>query len=122
MGDFRKLKVWQEAMELCEKVYIVTQNGNYSKDFELRGQTRKSSVSIPSNIAEGDESGTNKQSIRYFNIAKGSCAELLTQLIIENKIEYIDKDNFKRLEEKCEKISAMLFNLIKTRSKFENNK
>ena len=122
MGNFRKLKVWQESIELCKEVYVITSNEKYSKDFELRGQTRKSSVSVPSNIAEGEESGSNKQSIRYFNIAKGSCAELLTQLIIAYKIEYIDKDNFKRLEERCNKISAMLFNLIKARNKFENNK
>ncbi len=122
MGDFRKLNVWQESIELCEQVYEITSNDKYSKDFELRGQTRKSSVSIPSNIAEGDESGSIKQSIRYFNIAKGSCAELLTQLIIAAKIGYINNENFQRLEEKCIKISAMLFNLIKIRSKFEKNK
>lgn len=79
-------------------------------------------MSIPSNIAEGDESGTIKQSIRYFIIAKGSCAELLTQLIIANKIEYINIEDFQRFEEKCTKISAMLFNLIKIRSKFADNK
>lgn len=62
------------------------------------------------------------KSIRYFNIAKGSCAELLTQLIIAYEIEYIYKDDFKRLEERCNKISAMLFNLIKARNKFEKNK
>ncbi len=121
MGDFRKLNVWQESIELCEEIYEITSNEKYSKDFELRGQTRKSSVSIPSNIAEGDESGTVKQSIRYFNIAKGSCAELLTQLIIANKIDYVNNEDFQRLEEKCNKTSAMLFNLIKIRTKFVKN-
>ena len=120
MGDFKKLLVWQESIELCKEVYAITSNEKYSKDFELHGQTRKSAVSVSSNIAEGEESGSNKQSIRYFNIAKGSCAELLTQLIIAYEIEYIDKDDFKRLEDRCNKISAMLFNLIKSRSKFEN--
>jgi four helix bundle protein len=86
MGNFKKLNVWQEAISLCEEVYLLTQNENYSRDFELRNQTRRSVISVPSNIAEGEESGSNKQSIRYFNIAKGSCAELLTQLIIANKI------------------------------------
>jgi four helix bundle protein len=122
MGDFKKLLVWQESIELCKEVYAITFNEKYSKDFELRGQTRKSSVSVSSNIAEGEESGSNKQSIRYFNIAKGSCAELLTQLIIANKIEYINKDDFTLLEERCNKISAMLFNLIKARNQFENKK
>jgi four helix bundle protein len=123
MGNFRELQVWQESIKLCKEVYKVTSSEKYSKDFELRGQTRKSAVSVPSNIAEGDESGTIKQSIRYFNIAKGSCAELLTQLIIAFEIGYIiNKVDFKRLEEKCNKISAMLFNLIKARSLFDKNK
>ncbi|PLX14364.1 MAG: hypothetical protein C0597_10160 [Marinilabiliales bacterium] len=121
MGDFKKLNVWQEAIGLCEEVYLLTQNEDYSKDFDLRNQTRRSSISIPSNIAEGEESGSNKQSIRYFNIAKGSCAELLTQLIIADKIKYINNDVFLRLEESCNKISAMLYNLIKSRSQIENN-
>ncbi len=122
MGDFKKLKVWQESIELCTRVYETTKNNSYSKDFELRGQTRKSSISISSNIAEGEESGSIKQSIRYFNIAKASCAELYTQLIIANNVKYIEKNELEELEENCKKISAMLFNLIKSRSNFENNK
>lgn len=117
MGDFKKLLVWQESIELCKEVYLITTIEKFSKDFGLRDQMRRAAVSIASNIAEGDESGTNKQSIRYFNIAKGSCAELLTQLIISREIEYVNNDDFKQLEEKCNKISAMIFNLIKSRSK-----
>jgi len=117
MGNFKKLNVWQEAISLCEEVYLLTQNESYSKDFELRNQTRRSAISIPSNIAEGEESGSNKQSIRYFNIAKGSCAELLTQLIIANRIKYISENQFSSIEERCNKISAMLYRLIESRNK-----
>ena len=70
MGDFKKLLVWQESIKLCKEVYVITSNEKYSKDFESRGQIRKSAVSVSSHIAEGEESGSNKQSIRYFNIAK----------------------------------------------------
>lgn len=87
----------------------------FLKDFGLRDQMRRAAVSISSNIAEGEESGTNKQSIRFFYIAKGSCAELLTQLNISFRIEYINTKDFKILEERCNKISAMLYNLIKSR-------
>jgi len=117
MGNFKKLNVWQEAISLCEEVYLLTQNESYSKDFELRNQTRRSAISVPSNIAEGEESGSNKQSVRYFNIAKGSCAELLTQLIIANRINYISEKQFMSMEERCNKISAMLYRLIESRSK-----
>jgi len=78
MGNFRKLDVWQLAKNLTIYIYRITNKGFFSKDFGLRDQIRKAAVSIPSNIAEGDESGTNKQSIRYFNIAKGSSAEVIT--------------------------------------------
>ena len=122
MGDFKKLNVWQESIDLSKEVYKITSKALFAKDFGLRDQMRRAAVSIASNIAEGEESGSNKQSIRYFNIAKGSCAELLTQLIIANEIVYISKDDFTRFEEKCNKISAMLFNLIKARSLFEKNK
>ncbi len=117
MGDFRKLKVSQESTDLCEEVYLLTQNEKYSKDFELRRQTKKSSIRIPNNIAEGEKSGSNKQSIRYFNIAKASCAELQTQLIIAYRIKYISKNEFLPLEDLCKKVSSMLYNLIKSRSK-----
>ena len=116
MGDFRKLNVWKESIELSKEVYEYTNSVQFLKDFGLRDQMRGAAVSIASNIAEGDESGTNKQSIRYFNIAKGSCAELLTQFIISFEIGYVNNDSFKQMEEKCNKISAMLFNLIRSRS------
>jgi four helix bundle protein len=116
MGDFRKLNVWKESIELIKEIYKYTNSIQFSKDFGLRDQMRRAAVSIASNIAEGDESGTNKQSIRYFNIAKGSCAELLTQFIISFEIGYVNNDFFKQMEEKCNKISAMLFNLIRSRS------
>ena len=94
MGDFRKLEIWQLAKELAVYVYKITSRGDFVKDFDLRGQIRKAAVSIPSNIAEGDESGSNRQSIRYFNIAKGSSAEVQTQSIIAFEIGYISsKEN-----------------------------
>ena len=78
---------------------------------------RRSSVSVPSNIAEGDNLDTDKQSIRHFYIARGSVAELKTQLIIALEIGYITINQYDSLEASCESISAMLTSLIKYRSK-----
>ena len=117
MGNFRKLNVWKESIELCKEIYKLTSEGQFSRDFGLRDQMRRSSVSIPSNIAEGDELDTNKQSVRFFYIAKGSCADLLTQLIIAKEINYICSEIFEALEDNCNKISAMLYKLIQSRSK-----
>ena len=82
MGNFRKLEIWQLSIDLVIYIYKITNSGKFSKDYDLTNQIRRASVSIPSNIAEGDESGSNPQSIRYFNIAKGSSAEIQTQIEI----------------------------------------
>ena len=79
-------------------------------------QMRRASVSIPSNIAEGDELGTNKQAVKFFYIAKGSTAELLTQAIIALEIKHIDNESFKHVEKECQAISGMLMRLIQARS------
>jgi len=116
MGNFRKLRVWQSAKELAVKIYRITRTQAFSKDFGLKDQIQRSAVSIPSNIAEGDESGTNKISIRYFYTAKGSIAELQTQLIIAHEIGYIDNLIMVSLVDECDKISIMLNKIIKVRS------
>lgn len=115
MGDFTKLKVWEQSKDLSVRIYKITNNGLIGKDFELKNQMRRSAISIPSNIAEGEESGTNAQSIRYFNIAKGSSAELRTQIIIAKEISYIEESEFQVLQSELIIISKMLTNLIKTR-------
>ncbi|MBW2635765.1 MAG: four helix bundle protein [Deltaproteobacteria bacterium] len=117
MGKFQDLKVWQRAKELAVYVYRITEKGKFVKDFSFKDQIRRASVSIPSNIAEGDELGTNNQAIRFFYIAKGSSAEVLTQAIIAREIEYIEQDCFSHIEEECRAISGMLGRLIAARSK-----
>lgn len=116
MGNFQKLIVWQKARELAVKIYKLTQTPPFLKDFGLREQLQRSAVSIPSIIAEGDELGTDKQSIRHFYIAKGSSAELLTQLIIANDINYVADNEVNPLLGECKIISTMLTKIIKARS------
>ncbi len=89
LGDFQQLKVWKRAKDLAVNIYRITNDGAFCKDYGLRDQIRRAVVSIPSNIAEGDELGTNKQAINFFYIAKGSTAEVLTQAIIAKEIGYI---------------------------------
>jgi four helix bundle protein len=86
-----------------------------SKDFSLRDQIRRSAVSIASNIAEGDERDTDKESVRFFFIAKGSLAELRTQIEIALKIGYLPEDEYLKLEGQCEELGKMIGSLIKTR-------
>jgi len=116
MGKFENLKVWQRAKDLAIFIYKLTAHGKFNKDFGLRDQIRRAAVSVPSNIAEGDELGTDKQAVRHFYIAKGSSAEILTQAIISQEIGYITKEEYGHVEEECKAVSSMLANLIKVRS------
>ena len=116
MGNFKELSVWQHAKDLAVNIYKITDQEKFCKDYGLRDQMRRSSVSVPSNIAEGDDLNSDKQSVRYFYIARGSLAELRTQLMISREIAYLNNDEYLELERKCEKISAMLIGLIKYRS------
>jgi four helix bundle protein len=116
MGDFRKLRVWQLAKEIAVKIYRLTKTELISKDFGYKDQIQRAAVSIPSNIAEGDELDTDKQSIRHFYIAKGSAAELQTLLIIGSEIGYIEPQVADDLINECKVISVMLLKIIKARS------
>jgi four helix bundle protein len=116
MGKFRDLRVWQRAKDLAVYIYRHTAVGDFSKDYGLRDQICRASVSIPSNIAEGDELGTDKQSIRFFHTSKGSSAEVLTQAIIALEIGYLSDKIFLHIENECQSISKMLNKLIQSRS------
>jgi four helix bundle protein len=116
MGNFRELLVWQKAKELAVKIYRLVKTQPFSKDFGLRDQIQRSAISVPANIAEGDELGTDKQSILHFYIAKGSAAELQTLLIISREIDYIESETMEDLVNECRIISVMLSKIIKARS------
>ena len=116
MGNFQKLRVWQLAKELAIEIYKVTSISTISKDFGLKDQIQRSAVSISANIAEGDELGTNRQSIKHFYIAKGSSAELQTLLIIAKEINYIESELMENLVNECKIISVMLSKIINTQS------
>ena len=116
MGNFQKLRVWQIAKDLAVTIYKLTRSPEFLKDFSLRDQIQGSAVSISANISEGDELDSNKQSIRHFNIAKGSVAELKTLIIISHEINYIDLETRDSLENECNIISIMLNKLIKART------
>ena len=116
-GCFNELKVWQKGKDLAVYIYKITNEGLFAKDYGLRDQIRRAAVSIPSNIAEGDERETDREAVRFFYIAKGSSAEVLTQAIIAFEIGYIDEQTYKEIEKRCLEISSMLSRLISVRSK-----
>ena len=111
---FEELEVWQESISLAVDVYTVSKNGDFNQDFGFRDQVRRSAVSISSNIAEGKERETIPEFVRYLYVAKGSSGELKTQLMIAQRIGYIEQHCAENLRQRVEKISAKLGALIKT--------
>jgi four helix bundle protein len=116
MGNFKNLRVWQESINLAESIYLITRRNQFSKDWGLRDQIQRTTVSIASNIAEGEERLSPKENIYYLNVAKGSAAEVITQLHIANRIGYINQTDHLRLEDQTEKIRALIKNLINQKS------
>ncbi len=110
---FEDLEIWKMARELTKLIYFITNNEKLSKDFGLKEQIRRASVSIMSNIAEGFERGGNQEFIQFLYIAKGSCAEVRCQLYILLDEGYISKDQFEKISAMTKKISIMLSNFIK---------
>jgi len=119
MGNkgFRELIVWQKGKTLAVEIYKITNEGNFTRDFGFRDQIRRSVISIPSNIAEGDERDTDKDAVRFFFIAKGSLAELSTQFQIACEIGYLDRKVYDDFEIRFRELGKMLGSLIKARAK-----
>jgi len=111
--QFEDLDIWQKARELTSLVYELSSKGEFSKDFGLRDQVRRSSVSILSNISEGFERGSNKEFIRFLSYAKGSCGELRAQLYVSLDQKYIDNKGFKNISNKAIDLSRMISGFMK---------
>ena len=108
-----ELNVWNESVKLAAEIYkTVNASTIFSKDFGLKDQIQRSAISIPSNIAEGFERETGAEFVRFLFIAKGSCAELKTQIIIAKEIGYISEEKTSELLDICDHISIMIFKLI----------
>ena len=110
--SYRDLIVWQKSMDLCEWVYIATQDYPKTEIYGLTSQTRRCSVSIPSNIAEGFQRGHKKEYIQFLYIAFGSGAELETQLLIALRVGYLKKEKFDELNGLLQEVMKMLNSLI----------
>jgi len=88
MNQYRNLRVWQQSMDLVEAVYELTDSFPDSEKFGLISQMRRSAVSIPSNIAEGARRNGHREFHHFLGIAKGSLAELETQLEISSRLKF----------------------------------
>src|SRR5512139_3056851 len=105
---FEEIEAWQTARELTRKVYEMTNEGQFARDFGLRDQMRRASVSIMSNIAEGFESRTQTLFLDYLGRAKASAGELRAQLYVALDANYLHQDQFDELLNLVEKCSRQI--------------
>ena len=100
------------AKELVTNIYRLSADGKFSKDFGLRDQIRRASVSVMSNIAEGFERGSSKEFSRFLRMAKGSSGEVRSQLYIALELGYLDSADFEAVKIKAETLSKALSGFI----------
>ena len=109
---FEDIEAWQKARELTREVYNRSKTGLFSRDFGLRDQMRRASVSVLSNIAEGFERGGTNEFVQFLAIAKGSAGELEAQLYVALDQAYISREEFSSLRKLTTSTKRLLGGLI----------
>ena len=114
INSYHDLIVWQKSIDLVEEVYQLIKHLPKDEIYALSSQMRRSAISIPSNIAEGQQRHTTKEFVNFLSFAKGSNAELQTQLIICIRLGYFTKEQIQGTLNLSEEISRMLTKLTYT--------
>ena len=110
MATHKELEVWKLGIDLVEKIYQLTKVFPKEEIYGLTAQIRRSGISIPSNIAEGAARRNTKEYVQFLYISLGSLSEIETQLIISQRLKYLDSDS---IFEEVEKLRRKLLNFIK---------
>ncbi len=111
MKSFKDLRVWQHAIKLVKEIYNAVEKLPDDEKYGLVTQMRRSAISIPSNIAEGHVRQTVREFRQFIAVARGSCAELQTQVIIAYELGYIEKSLYDSLLLNIESVAKMLSSL-----------
>ena len=109
---FEDIQAWQKARVVSLDVYRLTADGEFSKDFDLRRQIRRSAASIMSNIAEGQGRRTDRDFANFLNIAFGSVAETKSHMYLALDLGYVSQENFDQTYQRLDEIGRMIFGLI----------
>lgn len=110
--SFEDMDAWKQARELTRDIYKISQQNLFAKDFGLRDQIRRASISVMSNIAEGLERDGSKEFNQFLSIAKGSVGEVRCQLYIALDQKYINEETFEHLSNLAEQTSRMIAGLM----------
>lgn len=109
---FDEIEAWQKACELTKVVYKLSGRGPFAKDFGLRDQIRRASVSIMANIAEGFERDETGEFVQFLAVAKGSAAEVLSHAYVALDQDFISQEDFDRLVASPAEVGRMLAALM----------
>jgi four helix bundle protein len=121
VNSYRDLVVWQKSRSLASAAYRLCMTQSFERHRGLSDQIMRSAVSIPSNIAEGDERGTNKDALRFLQIARGSLAELETQLSIAEDLGIIPQPVVVQIAAQLDEVARLLGGTIKMRKAREED-
>lgn len=112
--SFEDLIVWQKARQLVKKIYELTKQPIFSKDYGLVDQIRRAAVSVLSNISEGFERGGKDELIYFLYIAKASCGEVRAQVYVALDQGYVINQDFRIISDECRAISRLIYNFIES--------
>jgi len=110
--QFEDIDAWQRARALIKEIYALTDQGDFARDFSLKDQIRRASVSIMSNIAEGFERDGTKEFIQFLSIAKGSVGEVKSQLYVALDRGYVTRNEFNMLSELTGETARLIAGLM----------
>ena len=110
--SFEDIESWQLARRLANEIYVISGHGKFAKDFVLRDQMHRASISVLSNIAEGYERGGNAEFVQFLSVAKGSVGEIRAQTYVALDCQYIDQTQFERLQARAKDVSRKLAALM----------
>jgi four helix bundle protein len=120
MRPHEKLEVWKRAVDLVIRIYEVTKSFPSEEKFGLVSQIRRAAVSIPANIAEGAARQTDKDFFHFLSVAQGSASGLETELLIAQRLKYIEIENYQKIYEELNAIARMIVGLSqKIKSRIE---
>jgi four helix bundle protein len=121
IASFRDLMAWKVARDLAIAVIRATSGTAFKHPHSFRDQMQRSAISVPSNIAEGDDRGSNRDTLRFLFIAKGSLSELRTQLDIAHEVGCLSDQDYTNLESAADRAARLISGLIKARNSREKN-
>ncbi len=113
LDRFEDIEAWQLARELTRKIYSLTKKAKFDRDFGLRGQIQNAAGSSMHNIAEGFDSETNPEFIRFLRYAKRSCTEVQSELYLALDQQYINNDEFHDVYDHAGRTRAAIRGFIK---------